>query len=67
MSVFTRPDEPVFNVPSVLVVLIAVMAVIQVGREYLLTADQDLDLLVRFAFIPFGCISDQIIRRHWGT
>jgi len=52
MSVFTRPNEPVFNVPSVLIVLIAVMAVIQVGREYFLTADQDLDLLVRFAFIP---------------
>jgi membrane associated rhomboid family serine protease len=48
----TRPDEPVFNVPPVLVVLIAIMAVIHVGREYLLNADQDLDLLVRVAFIP---------------
>jgi len=52
MSVFTRPGEPVFNVPTVLIVLIAIMAVIHVGREVLLTGDQDIELLMRFAFIP---------------
>ncbi len=52
MSVFNRSDEPVFNVPTVLIVMIAVMAIIHVVREYFLTADQDLELLVRFAFIP---------------
>src|SRR6478735_3229568 len=52
MSVFTRPNEPVFNVPTVLVVLIAVMAIVHVGREFLLNSDQDLELLMRFAFVP---------------
>ena len=52
MSVFTRPGEPVFNVPAVLIVLIAIMAVIHVGREVLLTGDQDIELLMRFAFVP---------------
>lgn len=47
-----RPTEPIFNIPPVLIALIGTMIVIHLGREFLLTADQDLELLVRFAFIP---------------
>jgi membrane associated rhomboid family serine protease len=43
--------EPVFNIPSVVLVLLAVMAVVQVWREFLPEAD-DIDLIARFAFVP---------------
>ncbi|MGZ3410283.1 MAG: rhomboid family intramembrane serine protease [Xanthobacteraceae bacterium] len=54
MNMLVRPGstEPIFNVPTVLIGLIGAMIVIHVGREFLLTTDQDLELLVRFAFIP---------------
>lgn len=52
MSVFARPVEPVFNVPAVLLTLIGSFVVIHVGREYFLSEDADLEVLLRFAFIP---------------
>jgi membrane associated rhomboid family serine protease len=51
MTISTRP-EPIFNIPTVLVALIGLMVAIHLGRDLLLTEDQDLELLVRFAFIP---------------
>ncbi|WP_274628949.1 rhomboid family intramembrane serine protease [Arvimicrobium flavum] len=47
-----RPAEPIFNVPSIVALLAAACVVVHVARVYLLTADQDFDLLVRTAFIP---------------
>jgi membrane associated rhomboid family serine protease len=44
--------EPLFNVPSVIVVVLAALALIHVVRSYLLTDDQDALLLYLFAFIP---------------
>lgn len=44
--------EPVFNLPPVVVTLIAVCVVIHLIRVYLLTVPQDLELLIRAAFIP---------------
>jgi membrane associated rhomboid family serine protease len=52
MSVFVRPVEPIFNIPAVLVALIGSFVVIHLGREFLLTQDQDLELILRFAFVP---------------
>jgi len=46
------PRQPVFNLPAVVTALIAAGALIHVVRAYGLSPDQDLDLLVRFAFIP---------------
>jgi membrane associated rhomboid family serine protease len=47
-----QPSEPIFNVPAVLVATIAVLAIIHAARVYLLTPDQDVEVLLRFAFIP---------------
>ncbi len=41
-----------FNVPAVVLAIIGVLLVIQAGREWLLTEDQNLDVLLYFAFIP---------------
>lgn len=49
-----EPDrrEPVFNVPGIVIAIIAACVGIQLLRDYVLTPDQDLWLLVRAAFIP---------------
>lgn len=44
--------EPLFNLPFVVVALIAICAGVHLVRAYILTEAQDLWLLVRFAFIP---------------
>ena len=44
--------EPVFNVPTVLVALIAALFLIHAGRAWLLTQDDDVEFLLWFAFIP---------------
>jgi membrane associated rhomboid family serine protease len=44
--------EPLFNVPTVIVALLALFAGIQGVREYLLNQAQDVQVLLLFAFIP---------------
>jgi membrane associated rhomboid family serine protease len=44
--------EPLFNIPPVVVAVLAVLVVIHVVRTYLLTIEQDIDVLLTFAFIP---------------
>lgn len=44
--------EPLFNIPPVIVAVIAVLALIHGVRTYLLTSDQDIEVLLAFAFIP---------------
>lgn len=44
--------EPIFNLPRVVVVLIALCALIHLTRIYLLSREQDLALLVHAAFVP---------------
>lgn len=44
--------EPVFNLPAIVTVLIALCAGIHALRELVLTQAQDIEILVRFAFIP---------------
>lgn len=48
----TRPSEPIFNVPSVVVSMIAVFGIVHAVRELILTAQQDVEFLWLFAFIP---------------
>ena len=44
--------EPLFNVPGVVLGLVAVFVIIHVVRLWVLTDEQDIDLLLLFAFIP---------------
>ncbi|MEO5324083.1 rhomboid family intramembrane serine protease [Mesorhizobium sp. CC13] len=44
--------EPVFNMPGIVIAIIAACVAIQLLRDYVLTPDQDFRLLVRAAFIP---------------
>src|SRR5262249_29887845 len=48
----TRRSEPIFNVPAVVVALIAACVVVHLARAYVLTDDEDIEFLVTFAFIP---------------
>lgn len=52
MSDLSPRREPALNLPGVVVALLAAMAAIHLVRTQLLTEAQDLDLLVRFAFVP---------------
>lgn len=47
-----RRGEPIFNLPAVIVALILICATIHVIRLYLLTSEQDFEVLVRAAFVP---------------
>ena len=44
--------EPIFNVPTAVVATLAVLVLVHVVREWVLTARQDAQLLLWFAFIP---------------
>jgi membrane associated rhomboid family serine protease len=44
--------EPVFNIPSVIIAVLAVLAIIHAVRTLLLSEQQDLEFLLSFAFIP---------------
>lgn len=48
----TRPSEPLFNVPPVIVLTIAVFCIVHAVRELILTSQQDVEFLLLFAFIP---------------
>jgi membrane associated rhomboid family serine protease len=44
--------EPLFNIPPVVVALLAVLALIHAGRTLLLSDRQNIEFLLTFAFIP---------------
>lgn len=44
--------EPLFNIPAVIIAVVAVLALVHIVRAYVLTPDQDVELLLTFAFIP---------------
>lgn len=44
--------EPIFNVPPVVILLVAAFAAVHLVRSYLLSPEAEIDLLVYFAFIP---------------
>jgi membrane associated rhomboid family serine protease len=45
-------SEPVFNIPNVMIVVIAVLAAIHAIRTYVLTEAQDVETILLFSFIP---------------
>jgi membrane associated rhomboid family serine protease len=47
-----QPSEPIFNVPTVVTVLIAVMVLLHGVREWALSPEDDNELLWLFAFVP---------------
>jgi membrane associated rhomboid family serine protease len=47
-----RSSEPIFNVPAVVLSILAVLFLIEAGREWLLSDDENIDFLLYFAFIP---------------
>jgi membrane associated rhomboid family serine protease len=47
-----QASEPIFNIPAVVVVGIAAFVGIHTLRSFVLTPDEDLELLLMFAFIP---------------
>jgi membrane associated rhomboid family serine protease len=53
-----RSSEPIFNVPAVVLSILAVLVLIQAGREWLLTDDENVAFLLYFAFIPARYIED---------
>jgi membrane associated rhomboid family serine protease len=46
------PTEPIFNVPRVIVAMIALFGIVHAVRVYLLTPEADFEFLLLFAFIP---------------
>lgn len=52
MKVLAVKKEPLFNVPTVIVTLLVVLAAIHGMREWLLTESQDLEFVYTFAFVP---------------
>ncbi len=44
--------EPLFNIPKIVVAVLAALILIQLVREYVLSEEADLQLLLTFAFIP---------------
>src|SRR5262249_30769319 len=48
----TRRPEPIFNVPAVVIAVIAACVFVHLARVYVLSDDEDLDFLLTFAFIP---------------
>lgn len=48
----TRSSEPIFNVPAVVVAIIALCILVRAGQELLLTDEENIEFLLYFAFIP---------------
>lgn len=46
------PREPIFNLPAIVLAVILVCAAVHLLRLYVLTPQQDIELLIRAAFIP---------------
>jgi membrane associated rhomboid family serine protease len=47
-----RPSEPAFNVPPIVLALIAAFAFVHALRGLVLSPEEDIDFLLQFAFIP---------------
>ena len=48
----TPPREPIFNLPAIVLAVILLCAGVHLLRLYVLTPQQDVELLIRTAFIP---------------
>ena len=63
--------EPILNVPSVVVVLLAVLGLVHAAREWVLTDDVDRVLVWSMAFVPArydtSALTDGILPGGWGA
>jgi membrane associated rhomboid family serine protease len=48
----TTPREPIFNVPAVVLAIIAVFILIWAGEAFLLSDEEDITFLLTFGFVP---------------
>ncbi len=48
----TQRSEPIFNVPAVVLALVAAFVFVHLARTLLLSSEDDIDFLLTFAFIP---------------
>ena len=54
--------QPAFNVPTVILILVAILTGVHLFREYILSAAGDRELLLSFAFFPVRFDSEQMAR-----
>jgi membrane associated rhomboid family serine protease len=57
--------EPIFNIPAVVVVLLVVFALIHLVRTLVLTEQQDIEVLLLFAFIPARYDASLLVAGGW--
>jgi membrane associated rhomboid family serine protease len=57
--------EPILNIPSVIVALLAVLALVHGAREWLLTPEQDNLLVYTFGFVPARYDASVLIGGVW--
>lgn len=57
-----RSREPVFNVPPIVIATVAVLVLVHLAREFLLTDEEDVAFILRFAFIPARYGTDLTVR-----
>jgi len=50
--IFPLKREPLFNVPAVIIAMVALLALVHAVRTWLLSDDQNIEFLLAFAFIP---------------
>jgi membrane associated rhomboid family serine protease len=56
-----KPSEPIFNIPPIVVATVAVLVGVHLFRMFVLTAAQDQQFVLTFAFIPARYGSDPFI------
>jgi membrane associated rhomboid family serine protease len=63
--------ERIFNVPGIILAIIAAIVLVQLVRTLILTPDQDNDFLILFSFIPmrydFAVLAVESWARGWGA
>lgn len=57
--------EPIFNLPGVVVAVIAVLALVHVVRTLLLDQDMQIEALLAFAFIPVRLTAPELLGGAW--
>ena len=57
--------EPIFNIPAVMLATLAVLVVIHAGRMLLLSQQENVEFLLRFAFIPARYDSNILPGAEW--
>lgn len=53
--------EPMFNLPGIVIALLVLCTGIHVLRTYVLTAEQDFELIIRAAFVPIRYSGDYVL------